>query len=264
MDVTDLSDLKARALADLAVRVGTDPAALTRWTGRIWALALAGAAWMAERFGLSILRQVDPQTASGAYLDLIGGLFSVSRSGDTDADYRARILAQLSAVPAAATVADYERWVKEAYSRATRVWVMPEGYGPSTVRIWFSAAGTGTSIVPGAGAITTVQNYINARRSVASRPVVSGPATRAVALRIVPHPNTRPVQDQIRTELEGMFGRRRGPSVTIYNSEIRDAISQADGEEYHQLLDVDGDGTGLSNLVASADEVLCVGAITWV
>lgn len=90
--------------------------------------------------------------------------------------------------------------------------------------------------------ISQVQEYINARAPVTARPLVSRPTLQPVAFNISIRENNLLVQEAVQNNLKELFARSRFPRGTInsdgtvnsgivYISQIREAVSQASGEE---------------------------------
>lgn len=87
-----------------------------------------------------------------------------------------------------------------------------------------------------------VQGYINARAPVTARPLVQSPTKQAVPFNISIRENSTSVQREVENNLKELFARSRVPRGTIasngavgtgiiYISQIREAVSQAAGEE---------------------------------
>ena len=90
--------------------------------------------------------------------------------------------------------------------------------------------------IPDTATVTTVDDYIQARRPVTADVTVSAPA--ASALNIVINnvePSTQPVMDAIEAELADLIRRESEPGGTLLVSHIREAISTSQGETDHEL-----------------------------
>jgi uncharacterized phage protein gp47/JayE len=183
-------------------------------------------------------------------------------SGGTDQEsheaLRARILQRLRNTPQGGSAADYEAWAL-AVAGVDKAWVRSPLAGFVTVY----PAVAGNNPIPSGGLVSSVQAALDAKRPVAATVTAVAPTALTVNMTIAVYPNTTAVQSAVTAELQSLFARLREPGGTIRNSEVRAAISAADGEEYHSLNSIGGDGTGLSNIVQSSSQLAVLGTITW-
>lgn len=177
---------------------------------------------------------------------------------ESDADLLARLRQHARSRPQGGAEADYEAWAL-AVEGVGRAWVFPLELGAGTVVVRFVLD---DGSLPGAGEVEDVQEYIDARRPVTAAVTVAAPVSQAVELTITPDPADDDTKDAIEAELVSLFIALGEPGGTIKNSVIRAAISQAAGEAWHTLDDVDGDGDGLSDVVIGAT-AFPVPDITW-
>ena len=189
---------------------------------------------------------------------------------ETDDELRARILQKIQETPQGGAEADYVAWALAAPGgNAARVWVESWGQGAGSVVVRFATEQTDpndpTSIEPSTAEITAVQDYLDdtSRRPVTARVYVYGIDADPIPMTIALTPDTAEVRSAVESALDAMFLREGEPGGTIANSVVRAAISNAVGESSHVLSDLDGDGTGLSDVTVDDDQVPVRGTITW-
>lgn len=205
----------------------------------------------------SPVSDIDPAaTVQGSGSDPIGGGADMERIEDL----RARLLEHLQDPPKGGAAGDYAKWAKEVPG-ITRAWELPLQLGPSTVLVLvvqdtFDADGfyDDTNFAPD---VAAVQDYIDERAPVTAIPTVQAPVEQAIDFEINISPNTVEVQEQIRRELEDLFLREAAPNGTLKLSKIREAISKAQDEDFHDLV------SPAADVVSSATQLPTVGAISW-
>lgn len=171
--------------------------------------------------------------------------------------YRARLLSRIANPPQGGAAADYIAWALEV-AGVTRAWVYPLNTGPGTVGLAFVRDNDTPSIIPDAGEVTQVQDYIDERRPVTVEFTAFAPATQDVNFNIDLLANDTPeIRDAIIAELNDLFLREASPGGTLLISHIREAISIAAGETDHIL------NAPVANIVAPAGTLLVVGTFTW-
>lgn len=171
-------------------------------------------------------------------------------------DLRARALARKRRPPQGGAANDYEDWAKSV-AGVTRAWTYPNQYGAGTVGVTFVMDNKAGTIIPSAGEVATVQEYIDERRPVTADVTVFAPVLVPVAFEIHIDPNTASVRAAIEAELRDLFKREGKPNGTIYISRIREAISVASGEFDHVLV------SPVANIEMAFGEMPDVGIITW-
>jgi len=191
---------------------------------------------------------------------------SVSATNVTGSDqetvtaWRDRILERSRGTPQGGSAADWVGWAKGYGATVTEAWATDLGLG--AVRVLF----TGSAV---AGTLTTYLQAL-AERPVTMTPTAVSAGLTATTTDITGHLATGAVQATVEAaitaELDAMAVRDGAPSSTIRNSAIRTAIGQASGLEWYTLDDVDGDGTGLSDVTTTAVQVHTFSApnFTWV
>lgn len=205
-----------------------------------------------------------PTVDTSAIVDgdaLIGGT-----DEEEDEDYRSRILIRKRFAPHSGNEQDYINWAKEV-SGVTRAWVYPQYQGRGTLAVYFMRDDD-VDPFPDATAVAVVRAYIishtDSRGVVVGAPVtaepglfVIAPVAKVIDLSISIFPNTADVQTQVEAELEDLFFREGGPAKTIRLSQVDEAISLAEDEEYHNLT------VPASDIVMVFNEVAVLGTITW-
>lgn len=181
---------------------------------------------------------------------------------ESDARFRARVLERKRAAPQGGALVDYEIWAKEV-AGVTRVWVRPQWMGAGTVGVLFVAddAGTGygEDIIPDAGLVADVQAYLTdpARAPVCAEIYAVAPVPLTITMTIALSPNTAAVQAAVTAELIDLFRRAGEPGSTIPLSQIREAISIAPGETYHEMI------APVDDVVAPANQIPVLGDLTF-
>ena len=172
---------------------------------------------------------------------------------ETDASLRARLLLRIQSPPRGGTSEDYEFWSETAHPDVTRAWARPNTPTLGEVTVYFMTDDATTDGIPNAATVTTVDDYIQARRPVTADVTVAGPV--ASALNIVINnvmPSTQAVMDAIEAELADLIRRESEPGGTLLVSHIREAISTSQGETDHELTsptaDVTVQGTQITTL----------------
>jgi len=174
---------------------------------------------------------------------------------ESDNSLRERFLERLRKVPAAGTASDYIRWAREI-AGVTRVWVIESYAGLGTVGVLF-VRDNESPIIPDAGEITTVQDYIDDRRPVTATVTVLAPTAVPLNFTISLAPDTAAIRAAVEAELEDLILRDAEPGGTIFLSQIQEAISIAEGENDHTLIAPVADET------VAATELTTMGTITW-
>lgn len=171
--------------------------------------------------------------------------------------YRERLLSRIANPPQGGAAADYIAWALEV-AGVTRAWVYPLNTGPGTVGLSFVRDNDSPSIIPDAGEVAQVQDYIDARRPVTVDFTAFAPSTQAVNFNIdLLSEDTTEIRDAVIAELKDLFLREASPGGTMLISRIREAISIAAGETDHILI------APTANIVAPAGTLLVTGTFTW-
>ena len=183
-----------------------------------------------------------------------GGLARGADEEDADA-LRIRLLAVIQAPAHGGNKADYERWALEVPG-VTRAWVYPLEGGAGTVTVRF-VRDDDASLIPDAGEVTTVQNYIDDLRPVTAAVTVAAPTAAPADYTIALTPNTQAVKDAVTAELADLHRREAAPGAIFLLSHIKEAISIAAGETNHVLTVPSADITPATGAIPT------LGTITW-
>ncbi|MDP3088875.1 MAG: baseplate J/gp47 family protein [Methylotenera sp.] len=231
--------------ADVTISAGTALVALVALTSGSNTNLIAG----------SLLSLSTPITsvASVATVDASG--LTQGADQEDDSKLRARLLARIQQPPHGGADYDYVNWALEVPG-VTRAWVYPQELGLGTVTVRFVRDGD-VSLIPDAGEVTAVYDYIEALRPVTANLTVVAPVAVPLNFTIAALPNTLSVKTAIETELRDLITREAKPAGTIYLSHIREAISIAAGENNYTMTVPSADVTN------TVGNMTTFGAITW-
>lgn len=232
--------------ADATIASGTASLALTCLT----------AGTIGNTDAASVLTFVSPvpNVSGTATVDVDGIMGGVD--AETDEALRERLLERLQAPPLGGSEADYERWAKEV-AGVTRVWVAPQELGPGTVTVRF-VRDADASIIPDAGEVSDVQDYIDARRPVTADVHVLAPVAVPLNFTISVTPASVAVKAAVEAELTDLISRDSEPGGTILLSRIREAVSIAAGESDNTVT------VPAANVTNTTGQMSTMGTITWV
>lgn len=174
--------------------------------------------------------------------------------------YRARLLQRIANTPQGGTAADHIGWAL-AVPGVTRAWVYAEDdyLGPGTVGLAFVRDGDTPSIIPDAGEVAQVQDYIDARRPLTENFTAFAPNTAPLnpTIDLLGVDNVD-VRAAVQAELEDLLFREASPGGIILLSHIQEAISIAAGEFDHVLV------SPVADFNPGAGNLTVLGTITWV
>ena len=203
------------------------------------------------------VRAIDPGTAGNldtgsalAFVDAIAGIDGtvvvIEMSGgvdaETDDELRQRVLERIREPPMGGDASDYEQWAKQVPG-VTRAWCYPNemGIGTVTVRIMCDDLRADQGGFPTQDDIDAVQAYLDLKRPVAVKEcAVFGPIPYPIDFKV-----TGLVSDDaatradIQQSVKDMLFIKAFPGQTIYRSWVDEAISQAVGEDHHNLVFAD-------------------------
>jgi uncharacterized phage protein gp47/JayE len=186
-----------------------------------------------------------------------GGLVGGVEEESID-DLRLRLLARIRQPPQGGNADDFETWALEVPG-VTRAWVYPLALGPGEVSIFFVRDDDTPSIIPDAGEVQAVQDYIDARRPVTATATVVAPIDSPLNFNIeLLTVDTPEIRAAVEAELADLLRRESEPGGTIPLSHINEAISIAAGEYDHDLNSPSAD------VVATSGQLKTMGTVTWV
>jgi uncharacterized phage protein gp47/JayE len=164
--------------------------------------------------------------------DMTGGV-----DQERDEQLRERILFRIQNPPMGGSQADYVRWAMSVPG-VTRAWAAPEiGPGTMTVRFLMDDLHPDNYGLPTSSDIIMVYDYINSVRPVTVYDCfVMAPILYFYDVTITDLTNDdATVRARIETSIKDMEFERSQPGQTWYRSWVDEAISQAVGEETHEL-----------------------------
>ncbi len=193
-------------------------------------------------------------------VDTISVVLSPGLSGgddaEDDADLLARLLQEIRNTPQGGAKPDYVTWALLAATFVTRAFTIPLHFGEGTVGLTFLEDDS-VPIIPSAGDVQTVQEFVDVLRPVTAILTVFAPAEKKIDPTIVLTPDTTDVRLAVSANLVDMLLATAAPGKTITISKIREAISTAAGEDEHALT------LPVADVTALAGEIVTLGTITW-
>jgi uncharacterized phage protein gp47/JayE len=205
-----------------------------------------------------VLSFVSP--VSGVNTSTIVSVGALTGGTDFEADegLRTRLIERMRQAPHGGSAADYIAWAKEVPG-VTRAWVYAQELGAGTVTVRFvrDGDGTGAAIIPSAGEVTAVQDYIDARRPVTATVTVVAPVSVVRNFTIHVVPDTPTIRAAVQAELEDYLRREATPGGTLLISQLRAAVAAADGVTDFTMAVPSADVTHTTGQIAT------MGTITW-
>lgn len=150
---------------------------------------------------------------------------------------------------------DYKQWAREVPG-VTRAFVYPKRMGLGTVGVSFLMDNE-VDIIPSPAKVEEVQAYIEALRPVTSELWVFAPESQAINFIINISPMTAAARLEIENEIRDLFKREAEPDRIMPISKINEAISIANGEEDHILVEPG------ANIVPDLGKILIPGTFTF-
>lgn len=175
---------------------------------------------------------------------------------EDDEALRARLLARIRTPPNGGSKGDYQRWALEI-AEVTRAWVFPGWMGAGTVGVTFVLDGR-VDILPLPGDLAAVEAHLDDRRPVTADVVVFAPEPFPIDVRIKIVADTTATRAAVQAELDDFFRRDAEPGGMIYLSRMREAVSIAAGEVWHDLE------LPSLNIQAPAGSLPVLGDVEWV
>lgn len=240
---------------DDGVEFATDAeATIADGTATVAITALAAGAAGNTEAGAS-LSLASPIAGIGGGVVAVGGL-TQGADTETDDELLPRVLARPKQPPHGGADFDYETWAKEV-AGVTRAWCYPLEQGAGTVVVRF-VRDNDAEIIPDAGAVNTVQTYIDERRSVTADVYVVAPVIDAVDYVFASlTPNTQANRDGIAAALADLHARESSPGATILLSQTRATISTVPGVIDYVL------SSPATDVVNATGHMSVLGDITW-
>lgn len=176
--------------------------------------------------------------------------------GETEEEFRTRILERMRNPPQGGSAADYTAWAK-GVSGVTRVWPVPLGLGAGTVVVRF-VRDDDLSLIPDAGEVTAVQTYIDALKPAHATVTVVAPVASPLALTLHISPDTSDIRAAVSAQLTDLLYRDAEPGGTIQLSDIRTAIGNAAGLDDYTL------SSPVADVTHTTGQLATLGVITYV
>lgn len=201
---------------------------------------------------LSLVTPLDGlnSTATVATGGIVGGA-----DIEPDDSLRRRLITRIQQPPHGGADYDYVNWALEVPG-VTRAWVSPQELGAGTVTVRF-VRDDDASLIPDAGEVTTVQDYIDARRPVTADVTVVAPVAVPLDFTIDVSPDTTAVRAAVEAELNDLLTREAAPGATLLLSHIREAISIAAGENNYTM------DAPTADITPTTGQMPTMGTITW-
>jgi uncharacterized phage protein gp47/JayE len=152
---------------------------------------------------------------------------------------------------------DYEERALEVPG-VTRAWAFDDRDGAGTVAVFF-VRDNDVNIIPNAAAVAAVQAHLTDRswKPAGGTVTTYAPVPVPFNLTIKLRPNSVAVQNKVKAEVDDLIKREADLAATIELSRVSEAVSLAEGETAHKLVDPADEPVVLSN------QILVPGAITW-
>lgn len=207
---------------------------------------------------------------AGATLTLVAPVSGIDNSASVTANigggadtesvdaWRDRLLFRIQNPPQGGSKSDYARWAKGAHPAVSHVWVYPHEAGIGTVTIRFMSYGSTVNGIPDPAVVTAVADYIHTVRPVQAKQIyVFAPVAKVLDWEVALQPNTVEVQTAVKAELDDMVLRDAVPGGQILLSRMNEAVSLAEGEQDHALIQP------IVNFACAPNEIAVPGVAVW-
>lgn len=190
-------------------------------------------------------------TVSGS--GLTGGI-----DEESDASLLDQLLIRLRNPPSGGGPGDYENWALEV-AGVTRAWQIANGDGLGTVVLYFVMDDKVGTIIPDAGEVSDVQDYLDEVAPVIADVNVYAPSAVAVDFTIAVTPDTAAVRAAVEAELEDYIttNAKADGTSTFYLSQLNERISLATGETDHTMT------VPAVAPTFAIGEIAIMGTVTW-
>lgn len=206
--------------------------------------------------------------AAGGTLQLVSPVLGVTAQGaaaaglaggadeETDAAFRARLLARIRNAPHGGDARDYESWALEVPG-VTRAWCSPREMGAGTVTVRIMMDGAYADGIPTAADVARVQAHIDAHRPVTAEAYVAAPVPVPLDARAVVAPDIPSVRLAAEASWRAAIVRDAVPGGPIRVSRLREALSVATGEYDNALL------APTADVVVATGHMAVPGTLVW-
>lgn len=165
------------------------------------------------------------------------------------------IRARYQEPPHGGNPADYVAWALEV-PNVTRAWCYPRLNGNGTVDVTFVCDGR-ADIIPTLGDVAAVQTHIDEVRPATADVTAFAPTPVPLDPSIRLNPDSPEVRAAVLAELNDFIRREAIPAGTTRVSRLREAISSAAGETYHDLV------SPADDVDLPAGQIQTLGDVTW-
>ncbi len=213
------------------------------------------------------------------HLDLVSPIAGVGSQGtvaaggivsgadlESDEALRERWLDRVRRPPHGGADFDYVKWAREVPG-VTRAWVLANGMGLGTVVVWFVMDDKPDTIIPDAGEVAIVADYIARHVDPETGLEVGSPVTADVYVvaptpivldpEISVTPDTAAIRAAVTGNLLDFIQREAVPGGTIEISRFEEAISTSEGEFDHETT------TPAADITHASGEIAVLGTVTW-
>jgi uncharacterized phage protein gp47/JayE len=177
---------------------------------------------------------------------------------EEDAPFLVRLLDRIQQPPHGGNENDYIQWALQN-NGVTRAWVYPTELGAGTVTVRFMMDDLYDDGIPESGDVTTVGDYIEARRPITATVNVVAPVPEPLDFTIaLIGTDSSDIRAAVELNLRDLILREAEPGGTLRLSRINEAISLASGEFDHVMT------VPSANVTESTGHITTMGDITWV
>jgi len=177
---------------------------------------------------------------------------------ESDASLLSRLVEVLQTPPMGGSEADYVIWAREV-AEVTRVFVKGAQFGLGTVGVAIMTDNATGGPIPGAGKVAEVQAAIDLEKPVTASVTVFAPTAVNLSPTIqLVGADTADIRAAIEEALADLVLELGAPETTLPLPKIREAISNAPGEEDHVLT------APVADVTTTATQIHQVGTVTFV
>ncbi len=168
---------------------------------------------------------------------------------------RQRVIRSYRIVPDGGNADDYETWAREVPG-ITRAWCRRHYMGLGTVGV-FVMRDDDPDPIPSQASLDAVRDHIEAERPVTAELYVLAPKDKPLHFQIRLSPDTTATRAAVEKSLRDLIKREGDLGVTVLRTHLAEAISQAAGENDHELI------APAANVGLAPNEIPTFGSVTW-
>ncbi|MCH7381363.1 baseplate J/gp47 family protein [Acinetobacter higginsii] len=211
------------------------------------------------------------QSISGITSNGVSGLIIGGADLESEADFKARVIAAYQSTPQGGAKNDYEEWATQV-SIVSRAWCVPLIYGPPTVGVYFlveptaanphglpqgtnGVASNETRGTPATGDQLIVANYIYPKRPVTALVHLLSPTIETINMNIT---GVRPIdRAAVTVSLHEAFLNNSAPGKKVVLANLWAAINKVDGTDDFKII------TPNDDIPVAPSSIAVLGNITW-